>query len=94
MIYLLNLGALDFNDFTRAPTIKKGIVMCVKLTFRKDFGCENGHANLMPCTIDGEEIWGVIACTVESGANQLPVMTLKVHIMETFAQNAAVRLKK
>ena len=72
--------------------------MGVKLTFRKDFECPGGAgmnmAVIAPYTVDGERIDGVIACMVEGGVDQLPVMTIKVLIKESFAQNAAVRLKK
>ena len=70
----------------------------VKLTFRKDFECPGGagvnNADLSPYTVDGEPIHGVIACSVESGVEQFPVMTLKVRVTETFAENTATRLRK
>ena len=72
--------------------------MSVKLTFRKDFECSGGagrnRADLAPYTVDGEPIANVISCSVESGIEQLPKMTLVVYVRETFAENAAVRLKK
>ena len=72
--------------------------MSVKLTFRKDFECVGGagmyNADLAPYTVDGEPIADVLACSVEASVEQFPVMTLKVRVTETFAENAAVRLKK
>ena len=72
--------------------------MSVKLTFRKDFECSGGagvnNADLAPYTVDGEPIADVLACSVESGVDQRPKMTLVVLVTETFAENAAVRLKK
>jgi len=72
--------------------------MAVKLTFKKDFECTGGagtnYADLAPYTTDGEPIADVIACSVEARVDSLPVMTLKVLITETFAENAAARLKK
>ncbi len=72
--------------------------MGVSLTFRKDFECPGGAgrnmADLAPYTTDGEPIDNVLACSVEGGVGQLPVMILKVQVTETFAENAAARLKK
>jgi len=72
--------------------------MSVKLTFRKDFECPGGagvnNADMVPYTVGGEPIADVLACSVESGVDQMPVMTLKVMVRETFAENAAARLKK
>jgi len=70
----------------------------VELTFRKDFGCVGGaglnRADLYPYTVDGKLVKNVIYCCVEAGVDQLPVMTIKVTVMETLAQHAAVRLMK
>ena len=72
--------------------------MGVKLTFRKDFECIGGAgkdmADIVPCTVEGELIEGVVSCCVEGGVDQIPMMTIKVHVFETFAENAAVRLRK
>lgn len=72
--------------------------MGVKLTFRKDFECWGGAgknmADLAPCTVDGEPIDDVLACTVESKVDSFPIMTIKVMVRETFADSVAVRLKK
>jgi len=72
--------------------------MGVKLTFRKSFECAGGagigNANLEPCTMEGEPIANVLTCSVEGGAERSLVMTIKVMVTETFAQNTATRLRK
>ena len=98
MIYLLNWGALVFHDFTRAPTIKKGIVMGVKLTFSKSFELHGAagaeKASLDVLTTDGEPVDNVISVTVDQTIGNSPTMTLVVMVEESYAENVAVRLKK
>jgi hypothetical protein len=91
-----------FSDSFLIPVSHYFILMLreldMKLTFRKDFECSGGagvgYADLAPYTVDGELIEGVQSCTVEAGVGKFPVMTLKVMVMETFAENVAVRLKQ
>lgn len=70
----------------------------VELTFRKDFECTSGfgtnHANIMPYTTEGKRIANVLSCAVESNVDSLPVMTLKVQIVEHVSQQVAARLTK
>ena len=72
--------------------------MGVKLTFNKSFelagAAGTNNASLDVITTDGEQVDDVVSVSVEQNVGGFPMMTLKVLVRETFAQNAAVRLKK
>ena len=63
----------------------------MKLTFTKDFPTQD--CTVCPITMDGEFIECVISCKVESHADAMSTMTLTVLVRETFADQAARRLK-
>ena len=72
--------------------------MGVKLTFNKSFelggAAGTNNASLGVITTDGEPIDNVVSVNVEQHLEGFPMMTIKVMVRETFADNAAVRLKK
>jgi len=72
--------------------------MGVSLTFTKSFehsgAAGMNNASLAVCTTDGEWLENVLAVEIEQPLESQPIMTIKVRVIETFAENAAARLKK
>jgi hypothetical protein len=65
----------------------------MKLTFIKDFPGPGGDVVIQPMTVEGDIIDNVVSCSVESGADAISTMTLKVLITEQFSDQVARRLK-